>query len=84
MSVRSSGFATQCEGESHGNERGMAVPLELRARRIAGAPKPPAEACDQTDGLPKWLEEEFRHLVIAPGGGMLAGAVALATDPRRG
>ena len=41
MSVRSSVFITQFEGESHGNELGIAAPHELRARRVAGAPEPP-------------------------------------------
>ena len=48
MSVRSSVFVTQFEGESYGNELGIAVPHELRARRVAGAPEPSAQACDQT------------------------------------
>ena len=42
MSVRSTVFVTQLEGESHGNELGVAVPHELRARRVAGAPELPA------------------------------------------
>ena len=51
MSVRSSVFVTQFEGEGHGNELGIAVPHELRARRVTGAPEPSAEVCDQTDGV---------------------------------
>ncbi|MDE0348149.1 MAG: divalent cation transporter, partial [Gammaproteobacteria bacterium] len=30
---------------------------------------------------PDWLEEEFRHFVIAFGGGVLVGAVALVLVP---
>ena len=55
MSVRSTVFVTQFEGESHGNELGVAVPHELRARRVAGAPEPSAEACDQTDRVAEAL-----------------------------
>ena len=40
MSVRPSVFVTQFEGESHGNELGIAVPHELRARRVAGVHDP--------------------------------------------
>ena len=55
MSVRSSVFVTQFEGESHRNELGIAVPHELCARRVAGAPEPSAEACDETDGVAEAL-----------------------------
>ena len=67
MSVRSSVFVTQFEGESHGNELGVAVPHELCARRVAGAPEPPAEACDQTDGVAEALRG--RQLARAGEGG---------------
>ena len=45
----SSGFVAQLEGEGHGCELGIAVPQKLGARRVARAPKPPAEACEQFD-----------------------------------
>ena len=55
MSVRSSEFITQFEGESHGNELGIAVAHELRARRVAGAPEPPPRRATraQTTGSPR-------------------------------
>ena len=49
MRVRSSVFVAQFEGKDHGRELVIAVPQELCAGRVAGAAKPPAEACEQID-----------------------------------
>lgn len=49
---------------------------------LAGACIPIGAALAQIEHIrPKWLEEEFRHFVIAFGGGVLVGAVALVLVP---
>ena len=49
---------------------------------IAGACIPVGAGLAQTQRiLPRWLDEEFRHFVIAFGGGVLVGAVALVLVP---
>ena len=49
---------------------------------IAGACIPLGAGLAQVQRiLPRWLDEEFRHFVIAFGGGVLVGAVALVLVP---
>ena len=49
---------------------------------LAGACIPLGAAVAQIERIrPQWLEEEFRHFVIAFGGGVLVGAVALVLVP---
>ena len=52
---------------------------------LAGACVPLGAVLGQIRHLcPRWLEEEFRHFVIALGGGVLVGAVALVLVPEGG
>ena len=49
---------------------------------LAGACIPLGAGLGQIEHLrPRWLEQEFRHFVIAFGGGVLVGAVALVLVP---
>ena len=49
---------------------------------LAGACIPAGAALARIEHIrPQWLEEEFRHFVIAFGGGVLVGAVALVLVP---
>lgn len=50
---------------------------------LAGACIPAGAALARMERLsPAWLEEEFRHFVLAFGGGVLVGAVALVLVPQ--
>ena len=49
---------------------------------LAGACIPAGAALARVERIhPRWLEDEFRHFVIAFGGGVLVGAVALVLVP---